>query len=65
MAGRVKELIDQLVKLRTEGNPGLGYFVRAHLMLNGIDPEHHTETTEDDPQAIEALQQMIRNFRRK
>ena len=42
MAGRVKQLIDELIELRAAGNPTVVHFMRAHLMLNGIDPSRYT-----------------------
>jgi hypothetical protein len=63
MAGRVKHLIDELIQLRAAGNPGVAHFLRAHLMLMGIDPEQYTERSPDDSSKEQALRQMIRDFR--
>ncbi|HWO11112.1 MAG TPA: hypothetical protein VNN80_16570 [Polyangiaceae bacterium] len=62
MAGRVKRLIDELIDLRAAGNPGVVHFMRAHLMLNGIDPSRYTETSPDDQQKEQRLEEMIGNF---
>lgn len=63
MPGRVKELIDELIQLRSyRSSPGVSHFVRAHLVMKGIDPDAHDETTPDDPQAIATLEGMIRAF---
>ena len=65
MAGRIKQLIDELVRLRTKSNPKVEPFIRAHLVLNGLDPEAYDAASEDDPEKIEALQNMIRDFQRR
>jgi hypothetical protein len=62
MAGRVKHLIDEFIQLRAAGNPGVMHFVRAHLMLMGIDPERYTERSPDDEGKEQALRKMIRDF---
>lgn len=62
MAGRVKQLIDELITLRAKGNPTIEHFMRAHLMLNGIDPSRYTETSPDDHGKELRLQEMISAF---
>ena len=63
MAGRIRQLIDELGVLRTQGQPGLQHFLRAHLMLNGINPDHYTTKSQDDPNKIRVLEKMIRDYR--
>lgn len=65
MAGRVKHLIDELISLRASGNPGIEHFMRAHLMLNGIDPARYTESSPDDESKERRLEQMITAFSRQ
>lgn len=65
MAGRIKLLIDELVRLRTKSNPKVEPFVRAHLVLNGLDPDAYNTSSVDDPEKIRALENMIRDFQRK
>lgn len=62
MAGKVRALIDDFIRLRTRGNPTAEPFVRAHLMLKGIDPDKHTAHTEDDEEKIAQLERMIEDF---
>ena len=62
MAGRVKQLIDELCSLRSGGNPGVEHFVRANLVLHGIDPTRYTEESPDDFQTERHLRDMIRGF---
>lgn len=63
MPGKIKKLIDELIYVRSKGNPGLEHFTRANLVLNGIEPEHYTESSEDDPSIISKLEEMIAAFR--
>ncbi len=65
MAGRVKRLIDELIELRSAGNPGVAHFMRAHLMLNGIDPSRYSATSPDDASKERRLQEMIDDFSRQ
>ncbi len=64
MAGRVKQLIDELLHVRTKGNTALVPFVRAHLILQGIDPDRYSPASADDPQLEKKLAQLIEDFRR-
>jgi hypothetical protein len=62
MAGRVKQLIDELIELRAGGNQGVAHFLKAHLMLNGIDPSRYTALSDDDSQKELRLESMISEF---
>jgi hypothetical protein len=64
MAGRVKRLIDELILLRARGNVGIEHFMRAHLMLNGIDPSQYTDASPDDSSKERRLREMIYDFSR-
>ena len=65
MAGRVKRLIDELMELRGASNASVAHFMRAHLMLNGIDPTRYTDKSPDDLQKQRRLQEMISDFTRQ
>jgi hypothetical protein len=62
VSGRVRQLIDELVRLRARGRPGTEHFVRAHLALNGIDPTAYEAGAPDDEEAIRRLEAMIEEF---
>lgn len=62
MAGRIKALIDDVIRLRTKGNSSLEHFVRATLLMKGIDPDGFNEQSADDPQVIQALEKMLTDF---
>jgi hypothetical protein len=63
MAGRIKELIDEVFRVRMGESPALAAFVRAHLMLKGIHPDRFTDSSPDDPVVIARLEQMLADFR--
>jgi hypothetical protein len=63
MAGEVKRLIDELMRLRTKGNSMLEPFVRVNLMLSGIDPNQYTADSPSDPDAEQKVRKMIDDFR--
>lgn len=63
MAGEVRRLIDELIRLRSKGKPSLEPFVRVHLMLAGIDPDRYGEDSPSDPAVEQTLQKMIADFR--
>lgn len=64
MSGNVKRLIDELIHLRTRNRPGSQHFVRAHLVLNGIDPDAYGELTQDEPDVVARLTKMIADFKK-
>jgi len=63
MAGEVKRLINELIRVRSKGKPSLEPFVRVHLMLNGIDPDGYTEESPSEPAVEQALRKMIADFK--
>jgi hypothetical protein len=62
MQGKTKALIDRLMQIRSGGRSGTEHFVRAHLVLNGINPDEHGDFTPDDPETLRKLEDMIRQF---
>ena len=64
MAGKIKALVDEFIRLRTDGNEAFVGLVRAHLIVKGIHPDDYTDTSEDDQVVIARLVQMIDDFKR-
>ncbi|WP_206079393.1 hypothetical protein [Polyangium spumosum] len=62
MSGKVKQLIDAIVAHRSRGNPTMAGFVRAKLMLKGIDPAQYTDTSPDDPAVVRKLEALAREL---
>lgn len=61
MAGRVHQLIKELFALRGTG-PSSQHFLRAHLVLSGINPDDHNESTQDDERKVAVLEKMLADF---
>jgi len=62
MSGKVKQLIDAIVAHRSRGNPTMAGFVRAKLMLKGINPDQHTDSSPDDPVVLRQLEGLAREL---
>lgn len=62
MAGKIKRLIDAIVAHRSRGNASMVGFVRAKLMLKGIDPAKYTDTSPDDPDVLRKLETLAREL---
>jgi hypothetical protein len=63
MAGQIKRLIDELIELRGgNGSKGVAHFLRAHLLMKGIDPDAYDERSPDEPSKVATLEQMIQDF---
>ena len=62
MTGRTKELLRELVQARGHSAAGR-HFLRSHLILKGINPDVHTETSEDDPAVVAELERMLAGHR--
>lgn len=61
MAGRVYQLIQELYRVRGAGE-STQHFVRAHLVLSGINPDDHTLTSPDDARKVAVLEKMLADF---
>ncbi len=58
MPGKIIELIDKLIEVRSNGNPSLESTTRTKLLLKGIDARKYTSSSEDDPVIIEKIYQI-------
>lgn len=55
MPGKVKELIDQLIVLRTKGDHGLVAPLKIKLIMKGIDPDLFDASSPDNPAMIKKV----------
>ena len=62
MAGAVKRMIQELLEVRSAGNPAVERFLHVHLICKGIRPDKYDDNSEDDPAVIEKLEEMLRDF---
>ena len=63
MAGKIRQLIDELMLLRTGQSPALAHFVKVNLLLKGIDSDAYTSTSPDDAGKVAEIERMIREFK--
>ncbi|HWQ68268.1 MAG TPA: hypothetical protein VN372_15545 [Methanospirillum sp.] len=57
MAGKIQALIDEIIEIRSHGNPGLASTTKAKLLLKGIDPNKYNSQSPDDPVIIAKVRQ--------
>lgn len=62
MSGKIKYMIDKIIEKRANGNPTIVNTTRAKLRLKGISLEKYTLTSEDDPDMIEKLNSLAKEF---
>ncbi|NMM63108.1 hypothetical protein HBE96_10445 [Clostridium sp. P21] len=55
MAGKIKKIIDEIIKQRSKGNPAIKEMTKAKFILKGINPDKFDSDSEDDPVIIEKL----------
>lgn len=61
MAGKIRQMIDSIIKQRSKENPMLVSIVKTKLILKGIDPAKYTLQSDDDPVVIGKLKAMIQD----
>jgi hypothetical protein len=55
MAGKIKQMIDKLIMLRSKGNPTITSTTKVRLSLKGINYENYTALSPDDPEMIKKI----------
>ncbi len=55
MAGKIKQLIDQIVEQRSAGDETIARTTRTKLVLKGINPSDYTASSADDPSVVQQL----------
>lgn len=58
MAGKIKEMIDFVLKQRAAGNPMLEKIIKTKMILKGINPGKFTPESEDDQEVLQQLEGM-------
>jgi len=58
MAGKIKEMIDFVLKQRAAGNSMLEKIIKTKMILKGINPSKFTAESEDDPEILQQLEGM-------
>lgn len=55
MAGKIKQIIDEIIEERSKGNPAIIEVTKAKLILKGLNPSKFDSCSHDDPIIIEKL----------
>lgn len=55
MPGKIKQLINRLIELRTKGDRGLIAPIKIKLIMKGIDPDMFDEASPDNPVVIQRV----------
>lgn len=63
MAGRIRQMIDQIIDQRAKDNPMLERVIKTKLMLKGVNPKKYTMESPDDPVVIQKLERMMHMFK--
>jgi hypothetical protein len=63
MAGKIKQMIDYIIKQRAQDNPMLQRVIKTKLILKGINPSKYTLQSDDDPNIINKLNTLITDLK--
>jgi hypothetical protein len=63
MPGKIKQMIDFIIKQRAQDNPMLERVIKTKLILKGINPSKYNTQSDDDIVIINKLQILINEFK--
>lgn len=63
MAGKIKGMIDYIIKQRAQDNPMLERVIKTKLILKGINPSKYNLQSDDDPVIIKKLEIMLNDLK--
>ena len=62
MAGKIKNLIDTIIENKSKGSNLIKLTLKTKLVLKGVDPDHYSETSPDNPEILEKLKELAREL---
>lgn len=62
MAGQIKQLIDKLIELRTNGDRGLVAPLKIKLIMKGVDPDLFDANSLDNPLVIQRVKSIAKDM---
>ena len=62
LPGKVKELINQIIQERSNGNPAVTEMTKSKFILKGINPDKFDSNSFDDPVIIERLHNIAKEL---
>jgi hypothetical protein len=63
MAGKIKRMIDSIIKQRASDNQMLEKIIKTKMILKGVNPNKYTLESDDDPVVLEQLERMLRELK--
>jgi len=63
MAGKIKQMIDYIIRQRAQDNPMLERVIKTKLILKGINPSKYDNQSADDQVIINKLQTLINDLK--
>ncbi len=61
MAGKIKKLLNAIIEKRAKGNPTIVAVTRTKLILKGLNPDHYTLTSPDEPAVLARVEKLARH----
>lgn len=55
LAGKIKEIVENIILERSKGNPAIAEMTKAKFILKGINPDKYDKDSYDDPDIIDKL----------
>jgi len=62
MAGKIKEMLDKVIQIRSKGDLGLANLTKAKFILKGVNPDKFNPASPDDIGTIERIKIMAKDF---
>jgi len=62
MAGKIKLMIDKIIKDKSKGNNTIAACTRTKLILKGISVDKYTAVSPDDPEIINKVTQIAKEL---
>lgn len=58
MAGMIKQMVEEIYRQRANGEQRIVNSLKVRLILKGVYPDTYTESSTDDPEAIEKVKKI-------
>jgi hypothetical protein len=62
MAGKIRELIDSIIKESAHNDKVIENIIKAKLVLKGVSPVKYTSQSDDDPVILKKLDTFIKEL---
>lgn len=55
MAGKIRQMIDKIIQIRSNGDTGLANLTKAKFILKGINPDKYSAGSPDEPDILDKI----------